>query len=659
MQIIDSVLLGPLRILLLFAGVLFIHQIVTRKSIKTYNLDYVLKRMVFYCSIMLLLIFVLIQLNMYDLFSLLAIFFIILGIKYLEIRNIKNLTKQIRKKRRYFLLGFFELMEQNLSPKKLVQKNLSIFYIKKANHVFIMAFVCSLAVFISRYIFLKNDLYTLSSLWTKNLGILKGLNSNLWFLNKSNLLGELALMNFYGKMTGLSEEMAMHSFGLIENFTLGMVLYWILEKISKSKFFAPTLGVLCFAFFYRFLPINIDLLLEHNSLFLALCFALPAMMFTVIPEFLHVSKRNYLFVMMAIFSAITFINFFVAFAVLPLFLLLATVFFTKKTLPYILKSVLAFILGTGLTLAVHAIGSYLNNMSFESFLRSNMILVESYTHFPQLILPLDKLMTIYLVFSVITLLSILPMYFKNRNKWTPALVFSVFVSLFILAKDLNLTWIDTDLYFQSLSVIVVLQIGLFVGCLQYYSQISIPKKPFLRVISLTMLLVIAFCSSFAMNGFLKFNSQNINELKTDVIKVYHTLSSEYLPYSYAVVNQRYGQNMSDNEHHFINYQDFINKYVQRDSVYNANKTNIEFLNLNSDYILPNSVFVFITKNDSQETKYNLSTSKEVSEKLLSQIGILRRRGRKVKVFFDDDYLAVYEIVNREKSSKLDDLIFNL
>ncbi|EAR02551.1 hypothetical protein [Maribacter sp. HTCC2170] len=660
MQLIDSILLGPLRILLLFAGVLFMHQIVTRQPVNTYNLDYLLKRLVFYGSIVVLMIFVLIQLNMYDIFSLLAIFFIILGIKYLGIRHFKNPEKQIRKKRRYFLLGFFKLMEQNLSPGKLVAKNLKIFHTKKINHVFSMAFICALAVFISRYIFLKNDMYTLSSLWSKNLEILKGLSSNIWFINDNNLLGELALMSFYGKMTGLSEEMAMHSFGLIENFALGLVIYWILVKVSKSKFFAPILSVLFFAFFYRFLPININLLLEHNSLYLALIFALPAMMFTVIPKLLHVSKRNYIFIMITMFSAITFINFFVAFVVLPLFLLLSLVFFTKKTLPYTLRSVFAYALGIGLTLTLHAVGCYLNDISFQSFLRSNMILVESYTHFPQLIFPIDHLLLIYLVFGFITLLAILPLYFKNRAKWTPAFIFSVFVSIFILLKKLNLTWLDKDLFFQALSVIIVIQVGLFVGCLQYYSKISIPKRPALRLISLAVVLIVALYSSFAMNGFLKFDSPHYgNQLKTDVIEVYHTLSSDYLPYSYAVVNQRYGQNMSSNEHHFINYPAFIDKYVQRDSVFNANKTNAEFLNQNSDYILPNSVFVFITKNEPLETKYNLSTSKEVSEQLLSQIRILRRRGRNIKIFFDDDYLTVYEIVNRKKSSKLDDLIFNL
>ena len=163
MNILNSILVGPLRLLILCVGVLFVHQIVTRQAIKTYNLDYILKRMVFYGSIVMLMVFLLIQLNMYDVFSLLAIFFIILGVQYLEIGSLRNPIHKIQKKRRYFLLGFFKLMERNLSVKKLIKKTLSVFYVRKLDFVFLMAFICALTLFVSRFVFLKNELYTLSS----------------------------------------------------------------------------------------------------------------------------------------------------------------------------------------------------------------------------------------------------------------------------------------------------------------------------------------------------------------------------------------------------------------------------------------------------------------------------------------------------------------
>ena len=659
MQFIDSVLAGPFRFLLLFTGILFVHQMVTRQPTKTFDLDYILKRLVFHGSLILIVIFVLVQMNMYDIFSLLIIFFVVLGLQYLELGNLKNPQKQIRKKRRYFLLGFFKLMEQNLSTKKILENNLKIFHIKKFDFVFAMAFICALAVFISRYLFLKKDMYTLSGLWSKNLEIVKGFSNNVWFMNESGLIGEQALINFYGKITGISGEMAIHSFGLIEIFILCFVLYGILANITKSKFFAPIVGVLFFAFFYKFLPININLLLEHNSLYLALYFALSAMMFTVIPDYLIVSKRNYFFVMLVIFIAIAFINFFVSFFVLPIFLILALLLNTKKTRGFIVRSAMAYILGTGITLIIHAIGTYSLNISFKSFLRENLMLVGSYTHFPQLIYPIDQMLLGYLVFSVLTLLCVLPLYLKNKGKWTPAMVFSILVLVFVFLKDISITWIDKDLYYQTISVLLVIQVGIFIGTLEKYSQISIPKRPIVRAFSLLALFVVMGLIAFSSNGLYKNDTQNIDELKTDVIKIYHTLASDYLPYSYAVVNKEYGQNMSKNKHHFINYTDFLENYVRRDSIYHLNKDNTEFLDQNPDYILSHSVFIFITKKDEMETIYNLSTPGEVSKELISQLNILKGRGRNINLFYDDDYLAVYEIVNREKSSKLNDLIFNL
>ena len=132
-------------------------------------------------------------------------------------------------------------------------------------------------------------------LWSKNIGIIKGFSHNIWFANNSSLMGELAMIDFYSKITGLSKQMAVQSFGLVEIFILGLVIYWILTKIAVSNYIAPIIGVLLFALFYEFLPINLNTLLEHNSLYLAFCFVLPAMIFTVIPNLLFISKPQLFF----------------------------------------------------------------------------------------------------------------------------------------------------------------------------------------------------------------------------------------------------------------------------------------------------------------------------------------------------------------------------
>ncbi|MEE9364022.1 MAG: hypothetical protein V3U92_15580 [Cellulophaga sp.] len=655
----DSILLGPIRLLLLCAVVLFVHQIVTRQSLKNYNLGYILKRFTVYGSAIVLFIFVLIQLNMYDVFSLLSILFIIIGIKYLGAKNILHLKRGVKEKRQSFLTNFFRFMEQNHDTKKLVKKNLSLFYTKKVNYVLVMVFGVSLATFISRYMFLSNDLYTLSGLWIKNLETIKSFNSNVWFQDSLNLKGELAFISFYGKITGISEEMAIYSFGLLENFGLTMILYWVVVKITKSKFVAPIVTTLVFAFFYKYLPININLLLQHSPLFLALCFALPLMLFTVLPKTLITTKREYTIILFIIYTAIGFINFFVLFVVIPIFLIVAIPLSSKRTVSYALRSLLAYVLGALLVIGIHSLSCYYTNISFIEFLRTNMILVDSYTHFPQLITSEDTMLFIYRCFSGATLLLLLPMLFKNAKKWKPAVIFVLFFILFLAVEKFDLMWVDLDLYYQSLSALIVIVLGVFIGTIVHYLRISISKKPKTRAVSLGIIYSGLIVLAYLTNGFFNYDFQQSEEVKVNIVKAYSNLSSENMPYSYAVVNQNYGQNMSKNEHHFINYNNFISGYFKRDSVYQRVKEDKIFLKKNPEYILPQSVFIFISKASKENTDLRLITPLAVSRDVEKQLQKLRKNGRKIHIFYEDKYLTIYEIINQKESSKLSDLIFKI
>ncbi|WP_298485003.1 hypothetical protein [uncultured Maribacter sp.] len=659
MVILDNVLLGPFRVLLLFLGVLFVHQIVTKQPIKTYNLDYVVKRSIFFGSVILLLIFTLIQFKMYDVFALISMFIGLLLFLYLDLGGLRNSTSQIQKKRKAFLLSFFKFMEERPNISKQLKKSKNFFVPKKINFKIVTAFLVSFACFVSRYLFLKNDLYTLSGLWIQNLEFVKQFNENKWFTPGFILLGENALINFYSKITGISEEMAVHSFGLLETFAVSLILYWILTKITKSNFLAPMMGVLFFGFFYKYLPININLLLEHNALYMAICFALPLMLFTVQPKLLAKEKRKFFILLFIIYTALGLINLFVTLIIMPIFLVLALLLVTKKNLPYVLRSLLSYVLAISLIFIVHVIACWYTETSFFSFLRENMILVDVYTYFPQLVISIDELVLVYSLLGGITILVLLPLFIKNREKWNPAMVFLLFFNAVIALKWLKWSWIDIDLYYQTLSVLIVVLIGIFFGVLAHYLKISVPKKRNLRVISIAVIFITFIFVSYFTNSFFKYDFKKTDELKTDILLVYNDLSSNYLPFSYAVVNQDYGRSISKSEHHFINYNIFTELYSKRDSIYQTIKDDEELMKKNSSNILPNSVFIFIPKNNSNSTDENFIIKKETALKIDAQINILKKRGRRVKVYFEDEFLTVYEIVNKENASKLNDLIFDL
>ncbi len=659
MVVLDNVLLGPIRIFFLFLGVFIIHQIVTKQPTKTYNLNYIVRRSILFGSVLLVVIFVLVQLNMYDIFSLLFLFFGLLLYLYLGLGDLKNSASQIQKKRKTFLLTFFRFMEEKPNFFKQFKNGVNVFIPNKINFMMVTAFAVSLACFISRYFFLKNDLYTLSSLWVQNLDFVKQFNENKWFTTGFNLLGENAIINFYSKITGISEEMAVHSFGLLETFAVSLIVYWVIVNITKSKFLAPMIGVIFFGFCYKFLPININLLLEHNALYLAICFALPAMLFTVLPNLLSNKKRNYFILLFIIYTALGFINLFTAIIVLPIFLVTALVFITKKTKPYVLSSILSYVLAILLVFSIHAIACWYTGRPLFSFLRENMILVDVYTYFPQLIINIDQLVLVYLVIGALTLLGLLPLYFKNKIKWKPAMVFIIFVNLVLSLKWAQWTWIDIDLYYQTLSVLIILLIGIFSGILVHYFRLSIPKNRKYRGLSIGLIFTMLIIISYVTNSFFKYDFKKTDELKTDILLVYNNLSTNYLPYSYAVVNQDYGRSISKSQHHFINYKIFAKHYAKRDSVFQIIKDDEELMKKNSSSILPNSVFVFLPKNNKNSTDENFKIKDETTLNIKSQISVLKARGRIVKVFFEDNFLTVYEIVNKENSSKLNDLIFDL
>ncbi|MDP5231334.1 MAG: hypothetical protein NWQ38_13155 [Cellulophaga sp.] len=658
MFLFDSVLLGPLRMLMLFFGVLLVHQIITRQAITNYTLDYIVPRLAIYCASVLILIFVLIQINMYDMFSLLLILLILLILVYFQSKNPFHIIKGINAKRKSFLLNFFKFIERDISFKKLFKNNERYLYPRKINFILVSAFALGLTTFISRYIFLKNDLYTLSDLWIKNLDKIKAFNTGSWFQKGLEVNGELAFINFYAKITSTSDEMAMHSFGLIESFGLAIILYWLVKNLVKSQFKAPIIAVLFFAVFYRYLPININLLLEHNPLYFAFCFALPAMLFTVKPRIFKGTERSFFIALLLLYLAISLTSLFVYVILLPLYFVPALVLNLNKNSKFVLKSILAYFLSLAISFGVYYLASIYTSQSFKEFLITSFLQVNSYTYFPQLIVPLDQLLLIYTIVGWFTAGFLVFLVYKNRRKWMPALVFQLFFNAFMLLNKINSIWFDKDLYFQSLAVLLVISFGILVGIVVYFFKITIPKKPVLRAISLSIFFAILLIFSYLTNGFYDYNTKESEVLKADILKVYDELSNDYLPYSYAVVNQAYGQSISANMHHFITYDDFITNYVKRDSIYQIVKDNKQVIKDHPEYILPQSVFVFIAKNAKENSKYDLATSETVLSVLEQQLAQLKKKGRNIALFYQDDYMQVYQIINKEKASKIDDLIFD-
>ena len=142
----------------------------------------------------------------------------------------------------------------------------------------------------------------------------------------------------------------------------------------------------------------------------------------------------------------------------------------------------------------------------------------------------------------------------------------------------------------------------------------------------------------------------------DLINVYEKITLSFYPYSYAVVNDYSTQSISINKHFFIHYTDFTANYLKRDSVYFKNKKNKKFLKKNPEYVLPNSVLVFVYKKADDKSN-RIIVNCEITPLILSKLDVLKKRGRKVSVFYESSLIKVFEIENTPGQSKTDDLIF--
>jgi len=655
----DVVLLGPFRIMILVLCFFLIHQLIIRQELKNYNLDYVMKRGILAGSTIITLLFILIMTKIYDTLSILLVFFLFFIWQYLQINSLKNLNKIIARKRVGFLVGVFKFIESDWTKKGLLLRIRTLIIPRKINYLLFTAVFASFACMFSRYQFLKNDLWVLSGLWLNKLHSVKELNNNQWFSSSLTVPGEQAAVNFYAKVINISEEMALHSFGLIETFCLTMVLFWVIGKLTHSKFMAPSISILVFGFFYKFLPININLLLEHNPVYLALCFVFPAMLFTLRPRILSTRKKQYIQFLILIYFATAIVNLFVFIWVLPMFFLIAFVVTINEKRKFIQWSVLAYVIVVVLISSIYLIMGLITNKPFISFLKENLIVVDMYTYFPQLIMSLPKLLNVYFILGVTIFLLTVPLYFRKKTKWQSMIVFGLFYNAYLMIRYTGWEWLDMDLYYQVLTPMIIINIGLLLGVLREYLKFMLPKKRKIRYGITAFISSVLLIVAINFNGLTSQEFEQKEPLKTGVLMAYNMLSNDYLPFSYAVVNANYGFQISKSEHSFISYEFFVQDYLTNDTKYHSLKNNKEFLIQNPEVVLPSNVFVFFAKEQTIGRSAFLNTPLKLKKPIIDILSTLKIRGRQIDVFYEDDGLIVYQIINKENASKLDELIFSL
>ncbi len=652
----SSIIIGFIRLCLMILFLYYLNRkLLNNQNSKNYS-EFIVNQWFKYGSLTIVLVFILVELNIYNLFNTIFLLLVFICIDYFGIKNfIKPIAFSSKKIKKKFLL-FLKNVE--------LKSTVSSFFKTKSNpkertnniwQLMLLIFLGSLT-FISRFFFYDFDLYSLSSLWITDLKTIIDFDTQNWFLNGVSPVGEFAFTNLYSKIASVSPEIGLQSIGILESVIICTFIFWFINKITPSKTIAPLFAALFFAVYYNLTPVNIDYLLQHKPMFLALTFGLPAMVFFSIPNQLRGNKKDYFFKFLLVFIAIGLIDLFTLIVLILPFLLLGILLSNFKSKIYNLLVFAAYFLSILLLTIIYGLACYYIGNDFEQFFHSSLMSTNSFTYLEHLILPYNELMKYYQYLSLFGIILTLKFIFFNKENWNGALTILVYFNLLLLIEEVNNVWIDADLIKQAIAVFIPILFGIIVAVFlrllfPFYKK-AVFIKPYFELTMIAVIIVSAVY--FQKNEFAKLNQTDVTPRK--ILDSYDKINSHYFPLSYAVVNDYSAQAISINKHFFINYDDFLKDYTDRDSIYFKNIKNEKFLAKYPEYILPKSVLIYMYfqkgKSEKQFIQNNI-----YSEELKTKMEILKSRGRKIEVFYENDIFKIFEIINIPEESRMNDLIF--
>ncbi|WP_164076243.1 hypothetical protein [Flavimarina sp. Hel_I_48] len=606
--------------------------------------------------------FLLTLLNAFDLMVIFLILFFIILMVFMNLKRKKALRKQFNRIYTriilYTVIKFekdeFFIDRDNVNKLKKTDSFSELSGLNR-KWQYALATVILVVTYSSRYFFYEYDSFTLSESWYYELSLIKEISAQRWFFHSGSMMGDHVLINIYGKLAHLSDAIALQSFGLIEISILALVLYWVSYKIT-GRHGPGCIAAFSFGFLYAFLPLNIDQLLQHKSIFLALTLAIPTMVFSIYPKALRLKHSIYLRWMTYFFSAVLLIDLYVGLYIIPPFLVLTGLFNYKYRKPYVLRGLLAYVIAFACVGIIYYAASIIKDQNLRDFVISNLFSFNSYTYTPQLIIPFDSLMHYYQGAAVLLLIISFVRYTLSPEKWTGVIIFMVYFNLLFNLYWLDDYFLDYDLFTQTISVFLPLFFGL--GFYILSSLIPTIKKSvrFITGMDFAIATAFVFLIGFFTKDYLTVLPVTGYRLQDQIFDAYIDIESSRLPYSYTVVNSNANSILSRGSHYYLSYNVFNADYLDRDARFNKFKKNTEYLRKHTELILPQSVLVFIYNDEALKNKsYGLYEDQQTLTR--KQLARLKERGRSVELVYKKPLLEVYEIINRPRSSKINDLIF--
>ncbi|MBL0012534.1 MAG: hypothetical protein IPP30_01880 [Flavobacterium sp.] len=610
-----------------------------------------------YAAVLVIVIFALVELDAYNLFNCFFVFGILIGIDIIGIKNLKNPKHYFRTHVRAALLNFLRNIENKKSFWFWFSLDRNKLKKDQNNFILLLTILIGCITFLSRYYFIIYDNYSLSDAWIYDLNKVIQFDNQYWFTFELATDAELAVVNFYGKITDVSPEIALQVIAILESTLLAVIIFWIINKLTPSKFIAPTIAALFFSLVYVLTPLNVYFLLKGNPTFLALTFALPAFAFYIKPTISKLHQTSYFFGFLFIYITIGLTDLFTYCILVPPFLIIGLLFTKMKFKKHNLLAILSFIVSLVILYAIYNYACYFQRADLLEYLQNNLLSVSSYTYVPQLILPYSEIIRYAQISTAIGLILVLLLVIFKKENWRATIIFFTYFNFLILLTFIRIEWLDIDMLNNSISVFLPIIIGLNAAIVMRILNFGLYKFKKYSPITVMILFGMMIYAAFF------YQEKNIKALTVSdqtpkqILNAYDKISQTFFKHSYCVVNDPAAQVISNNSHFFMNYDFFINEYPRIDSINTKHLKEPNFLVKNPQYSISKSVLVFVLNDNTPDENNNFAENKQYQEKLVANIKMLRNRGRKVNLFYDSSILKVYEIVNQPKESKISDLLF--
>jgi hypothetical protein len=506
-----------------------------------------------------------------------------------------------------------------------------------------------------------------SRIWYFELEAVKNLSLQQYFEGFPTPKGMHSLINFFSTITQVSPEMILHLIGGLISFFLTVMIFWVIQDITKGKYPAAALfGTMLYAIFPTlFLPISMELESGSSTLVVAFCFALPTMLL-FLRNLRSGGKTPWFYIFMGIIAT-GMTDVFVFLMVLIPFLIFALISIPKKDFfKSFGKSLSYLVLVCVLTVSPYIIYCWYADIVVANFFQDQLFNTQVFSFAPNLIVPIQDLSIYYFFGGVIMLIGYVVRHFMQHKKRISDEI--VFISFFITLAfiytpyfEYQYIWIDPDQLAIIFGVFISIIAGIFLASVfRFLEWITESIKKYTPYISSAVTFILAILIFVGQGGFER-SRMLPQTLPNGFFDAYYNIINERVPYTYATVGPELDRELSVNRHFFMSYQYFLENYGVIDSLYQQYLTVPDDQRTEVEEVPPASIFIFVEKppygSIQQGILYDAQGTMRDIEQWLASFSELE--GRELEVYHETDQTLVYEIVNREGESTISGVLKNI